>query len=80
MNAKTPEEALKIEDINSFWRELDAWARGLEFIPDEFKSEYKKYAQRCYRSYQDHSIGYYTRESKEIAVLLFMLDPANTQY
>jgi hypothetical protein len=80
MNAKTPEEALKIEDINSLWRELNAWARGLAFIPDEFKVEYKKYAKKCYGTYQDHHISYYNKESKEISILLFMLDPANTQY
>jgi len=80
MNAKTREEAVEIEDVNMFWNELDAWARGLTYIPNEFKVEYKKYAQRCYKSYQDYPVDYYAKNCKQVEVLLYMLDPANTQY
>jgi len=80
LNAKTLKEADMLRHIHEFWDELDAWARGLAFIPPEFKREYKKYAKKCYSSYQDHSISFYTKQSKEIAVLLHILDPANTQY
>ena len=39
--------------IHKLWYELDAWGRGMEYIPLEYREEYKQYAYYAYKTYMD---------------------------
>jgi hypothetical protein len=51
-------EFKKLQNLQIVWYELDAWVKGMEFIPIEFKPEYKKYALYYYTTYiEDFNIN-----------------------
>ena len=61
LNAKNddPEQVKYILDLQKIWYELDAWDKGMEFIPIELKPQYKKYAYNNYQTYMDRLPRYY---------------------
>jgi hypothetical protein len=59
---ENPYKRLDLEHIHKLWYELDAWIRGMEFIPVEYKSLYKKYAYSAYTTYMNKSPKFYKSE------------------
>jgi hypothetical protein len=49
----------EVKSLHNLWYELDAWVRGLELVPQEYKSQYKQYAYMFYKSYMDREPKYY---------------------
>ena len=45
--------------IHKLWYELDAWVKGMSFIPSEYRSAYKQYAFNSYKTYMNRSPKYY---------------------
>ncbi|MBF0207895.1 MAG: hypothetical protein HQK53_13510, partial [Oligoflexia bacterium] len=37
-------ETQNLENLHKLWYELDAWIKGMQFIPVEYKRQYKQYA------------------------------------
>lgn len=48
---ESPYKRLELEELHRLWYELDAWVRGMQFIPVEYKPKYKQYAYKAYTSY-----------------------------
>jgi hypothetical protein len=48
---ESPYARLELEDIHKLWYELDAWVKGMQFIPSEYKRQYKQYAYSKYQTY-----------------------------
>jgi hypothetical protein len=46
-----PYKKLDLESLHKLWYELDAWVKGMQFIPVEYKRQYKQYAYRAYQTY-----------------------------
>lgn len=59
LNNTNPEKLQTILHIQQLWYELDAWVKGMEFIPMELKARYKKYAYQSYQTYMDRLPRYY---------------------
>lgn len=51
MEEQDPKKWNELQDLYDFWYELDAWIKGLAFIPTQYHNAYKKYAKRYYSSY-----------------------------
>jgi hypothetical protein len=47
-----PELWSELEELYNFWSELDAWIRGLQFIPVQYQPMYKRYAKAMYNTYK----------------------------
>lgn len=54
-----PEKVDTILHIQKLWYELDAWVKGMEFIPMELQLRYKNYAYRSYLTYMETLPRYY---------------------
>ena len=52
---------LDLKNLHKLWYELDAWRKGMEFIPIEYLPQYKKYAFQAYKTYMDYYPGNYAR-------------------
>ena len=50
-----------MKNLHKLWYELDAWRKGMEFIPIEYLPQYKKYAFQAYKTYMDYYPGNYAR-------------------
>lgn len=46
-----PYKRLELESLHKLWYELDAWVKGMQFIPNELRQKYKQYAYHSYTSY-----------------------------
>lgn len=57
-----PWKEQEIRSLHKLWYELDAWVKGMEFIPMEYKRQYKQYAYKAYGSYMDKLPKYYGSE------------------
>lgn len=57
---KDLEEGSKERDelvhIHKLWYELNAWVEGMQFIPVEYKKQYKKFAYDSYNSYMNEAL------------------------
>jgi len=53
------EELISLEKL---YYELDAWVRGMEYIPTELKAQYKKYAYGAYKTYMRKFPKYYNSD------------------
>lgn len=60
--------------IHQLWYELDAWIRGMEFIPEQYREQYKKYALFFYKSYMKTNPRYYYEDEAMLRMLLTKLD------
>ena len=47
----TPWRENELLHLHKMYYELDAWVKGMEFIPVELKPQYKKYAYDSYKTY-----------------------------
>ncbi len=56
------ESDVDLKSLHTLWYELDAWIQGMQFIPIEYKKEYKRYAYIMYKSYMDKSPQSYNNE------------------
>lgn len=59
LKTKDPEAEQNLLTLQKVWYELDAWVKGMEFIPVELKPQYKKYAYKYYTMYMDGLSKYY---------------------
>lgn len=59
MNNNGPEQIEDLKHIHNLWYELDAWITGMQFIPTEYMSQYKKYAYSAYITYMRKHPSYY---------------------
>lgn len=50
---------MDLESLHKLWYELDAWVKGMQFIPVEYKRQYKQYAHRAYQTYMHKFPRYY---------------------
>lgn len=51
-----------LEDQIRLYYELDAWVRGMQFIPIRLKAQYKKYAYWSYKTYMHRHPKYYNSD------------------
>lgn len=70
---ESPYKRLDLEIIHKLWYELDAWVRGMQFIPIELKPQYKQYAYRAYRTYMT-KVPKYHRVDTLLRNLLYQLN------
>lgn len=61
----------RLTELYDFWYELDAWIKGMKFIPPAYHNMYKKYAQQCYSTYMTH---YVKKNLSRFILELRMLD------
>lgn len=40
-----------LTELYDFWYEIDAWLKGMKFIPPKYIPLYKQYAKKCYMTY-----------------------------
>ncbi len=70
---ENPYKRLDLENIHKLWYELDAWVRGMQFIPIEYKQQYKQYAFKAYKTYMTKVPKYY-RSDILLRNLLYQLN------
>lgn len=64
---KGSKERDEIEHIHKLWYELNAWVEGMQFIPMEYRSQYKKYAYDSYKTYMNESLKSVNRTTPDAA-------------
>lgn len=63
-----------VDTLYIIWEEIDAWVKGMQFIPEEYQDKYKQYALTSYRTYLQHYGESYFKLEPLIAELLRKMD------
>jgi hypothetical protein len=60
---RSKKDVKHLHHIQKLWYELDAWVKGMDYIPSEFVDIYKKYALDSYQTYMDKKAKTYLKEA-----------------